>query len=54
MGYGYYRMSGGSAALAAIGLISFVGVAQVLPAMLGGLFWRGATRTGRSLGGGRP
>lgn len=50
MGYGYYRMSGGSAALAAIGLISFVGVAQVLPAMLGGLFWRGATKVGAALG----
>jgi Na+/proline symporter len=36
LGYGYYRMSGGSAALAAIGLIAFAGVAQVLPAMLGG------------------
>jgi len=31
LGYGYYRMSGGSAALAAIGLISFVGAAQILP-----------------------
>lgn len=46
LGYGYYRFSGGSSALAAIGLISFVGVAQILPAMLGGIFWRGATRTG--------
>ena len=45
-GYLYYRLSGGGAALAAIGLISFVGVAQFLPAMLGGIFWRGATRTG--------
>lgn len=45
-GYLYYRFSGGGAALAAIGLISFVGVAQFLPAMLGGIFWRGATRTG--------
>ncbi|WP_145106221.1 sodium:solute symporter family transporter [Cereibacter sediminicola] len=46
LGYGYYRLSGGSSALATIGLISFVGVAQMLPAMLGGIFWRGATRTG--------
>ncbi|MCE6952676.1 sodium:solute symporter [Cereibacter sphaeroides] len=46
LGYGYYRFSGGSGALAAIGLISFVGVAQILPAMLGGIFWRGATRAG--------
>ncbi|VDC32003.1 ATP-binding protein [Pseudogemmobacter humi] len=50
LGYGYYRVSGGSGALAAIGLISFVGVAQFLPAMMGGIFWRGATRTGALLG----
>jgi len=46
LGYVYYRISGGGAALAAIGLISFAGVAQFLPALLGGLFWRGATRSG--------
>ena len=50
LGYLYYRASGGGAALAAIGLISFVGVAQVAPAMMGVLFWRGATRTGAALG----
>ena len=50
LGYGYYHVSGGSAALASIGLIAFLGVAQVLPAMLGGIFWRGATRTGAILG----
>ncbi|WP_299703553.1 sensor histidine kinase [uncultured Tateyamaria sp.] len=49
-GYLYYRLSGGGAALAAIGLISFVGVAQFLPAMLGGIFWRGATRWGALAG----
>ena len=46
LGYLYYELSGGSGALAAIGLISFAGVAQFLPAMLGGIFWRGATRLG--------
>jgi Na+/proline symporter/signal transduction histidine kinase len=50
LGYAYYQVSGGSAALAAIGLIAFLGVAQVLPAMIGGIFWRGATRTGAILG----
>jgi Na+/proline symporter/signal transduction histidine kinase len=50
LGYGYFQLSGGSAALAAIGLISFVGVAQILPAMLGGIFWRGATRAGAGAG----
>ncbi len=50
LGLGYYRVSGGSGALAEIGLISFAGVAQFLPAMIGGIFWRGATRTGALLG----
>ena len=50
LGWLYYRLSGGGAALAAIGLISFVGVAQFLPAMIGGLFWRGATRAGAASG----
>ena len=50
LGYGYYRLSGGSTALASIGLISFVGVVQMLPAMLGGIFWRGASRWGAALG----
>ena len=50
LGYLYFRMSGGGTALAAIGLVSFSGVVQVLPAMLGGVFWRGATRTGAILG----
>ncbi|GGL65040.1 ATP-binding protein [Wenxinia marina] len=50
LGYVYFRFSGGGAALAAIGLISFVGAAQVLPALLGGLFWRGATRAGAATG----
>ncbi|MCB6177551.1 sodium:solute symporter [Rhodobacter sp. Har01] len=50
MGYGYYHVSGGSGALAAIGLIAFAGVAQFLPAMIGGIFWRGATRVGAVAG----
>ena len=50
LGYFYYRASGGSGALAAIGLISFGGVAQFLPVLLGGLFWRGATRSGAICG----
>lgn len=50
LGYGYFRLSGGSAALASIGLIAFAGMAQVLPALLGGIFWRGATKTGAMAG----
>lgn len=50
LGYLYFQLSGGGAALAAIGLISFVGVAQFLPPLLGGLFWRGANRKGALAG----
>ena len=50
LGYIYYRLSGGGAALASIGLISFTGAVQVLPALIGGIFWRGATRWGAAAG----
>ena len=50
LGYIYYSFTGGSAALAAIGLIAFVGVAQILPALIGGIFWRAATRVGAAAG----
>ena len=50
LGYLYFRLSGGGEALASIGLISFAGIAQVLPAVIGGLFWRGATRAGAAAG----
>ena len=46
LGYIYFALSGGGEALAKIGLVSFTGVVQVLPALLGGLFWRGATGKG--------
>jgi Na+/proline symporter/signal transduction histidine kinase len=50
LGYVYFAISGGSRALAAIGLIAFVGMAQALPALVAGLWWRGATRTGALAG----
>lgn len=50
LGYFYYTLSGGGAALAAVGLISFAGISQMLPALVGGLFWRGATRSGALAG----
>ncbi|MCB1363675.1 MAG: sodium:solute symporter [Rhodobacteraceae bacterium] len=50
LGYFYFELSGGGTALASIGLISFAGVAQILPALVGGLFWRGATRAGALAG----
>ncbi|WP_068296626.1 ATP-binding protein [Pararhodobacter sp. CCB-MM2] len=50
LGYVYFAVSGGSRALAAIGLISFAGMAQVLPALVGALYWRGASRVGALAG----
>ena len=50
LGFLYFQVSGGSDALAAIGLIAFVGVAQFMPSLIGGIFWRGATRTGALAG----
>ncbi|HSF94269.1 MAG TPA: sensor histidine kinase [Thermohalobaculum sp.] len=50
LGLLYFQLSGGSDALAAIGLIAFVGVAQFLPSLIGGIFWRGATRLGALTG----
>lgn len=50
LGVAYFELSGGGAALAAIGLIAFAGIAQILPALVGGLFWRGATRLGALAG----
>ncbi|MDX1780547.1 MAG: ATP-binding protein [Thalassovita sp.] len=50
LGYLYYRFSGGGAALASIGLISFSGVAQFLPALMGAIFWRGSNHNGALAG----
>ncbi|KAA5605934.1 sodium:solute symporter [Roseospira marina] len=46
LGFLYFRVSAQSGALAAIGLIAFVGVAQVLPSLIGGLFWPQANARG--------
>ena len=50
LGYAYFRFAGEAYALVAIGLISFAAVAQFAPAMLGGLYWRQATRAGAIAG----
>jgi Na+/proline symporter/nitrogen-specific signal transduction histidine kinase len=50
LGYAYFRLTGGTAALSSIGLVSFAGVAQVMPALLGAIYWRGATRKGALAG----
>lgn len=48
--YGYYRVSGTDTTLAAYGLMSFAAVAQFAPALIGGLYWRGASRQGVEAG----
>ncbi len=50
LGYLYYRLLGESAALVNIGLISFVAATQFAPAVIGGLYWRQATRRGATIG----
>lgn len=50
LGFLDFRLSPQSNALASIGLISFVGVAQFLPALVGGLFWRHANARGAMAG----
>ncbi len=50
LGFLYFRLSGDSDALASIGLISFAGVAQFLPCLLGGLYWRHANAGGAFAG----
>ncbi len=50
LGYLYFRVAGEAYALVAIGLISFAAVAQFAPAVIGGLYWKGATRAGALAG----
>ena len=50
LGYAYFHLAGEAYALVSIGLISFAAVAQFAPAVLGGLYWKGATRLGALVG----
>lgn len=50
LGYVYFHLAGEAYALVSIGLISFAAVAQFAPAVLGGLYWKGATRLGALTG----
>lgn len=49
-GYCVYRALGNSNSLVAIGLVSFACIAQVAPAFIGGLWWRGGTARGAIAG----
>ncbi len=50
LGYIYFYLAGEAYALVSIGLISFSAVAQFGPAIIGGIFWKGGTRTGAIAG----
>jgi len=50
LAYGYYAGVGHQLPLVNTGLVSFAAVAQFLPAVLGGLYWKGGTRRGATLG----
>jgi Na+/proline symporter/signal transduction histidine kinase len=49
LGYIYFR-NGAGRELVSIGLVSFAAVAQFAPALIGGLFWKRATRSGALIG----
>ncbi|WP_068813941.1 hybrid sensor histidine kinase/response regulator [Xanthomonas translucens] len=48
--YGYYRSSSDDSSLASYGLMAFAAVAQFAPGVIGGLYWRGASRKGVETG----
>lgn len=50
LGYLYHALIGDSYSLVTIGLVSFAAAAQFAPALLLGMFWRGATRTAAACG----
>ena len=46
LAYAYFRATAQSVNLASIGLLAFVALAQFAPAIVSGLYWRGASRIG--------
>ncbi|OGX85215.1 histidine kinase [Hymenobacter lapidarius] len=50
LAYGYYVGVGKELPLVNTGLVSFAAVAQFVPAVLGGLYWKGGTRRGATVG----
>ena len=50
LAYGFFKSVGSSYALVSIGLISFAGVAQLVPAILGALYWKRGTKAGAMAG----
>ena len=50
LGYAYFRIASGSYSLVTIGLVSFAAAAQFAPAIIGGMFWKGASLKGALAG----
>ncbi|MFO1129587.1 MAG: sensor histidine kinase [Rhodospirillales bacterium] len=50
IGYLYFDLIGESYALVSIGLVSFAAAAQFAPALVGGLYWKAASRRGALAG----
>ena len=50
IGYLYFQLIGESYALASIGLVSFAAAAQFAPALILGMYWKGASRRGALAG----
>ncbi|MDN3556237.1 sensor histidine kinase [Halomonas maura] len=50
LGYSYHALIGDAYSLVTIGLVSFAAAAQFAPALLIGMYWRGANRLGAGLG----
>ena len=50
LSYAYLRLIGESYALATIGLVSFAAAAQFAPAIIGGIYWKGGSRSGALAG----
>ncbi|MFQ0813824.1 hybrid sensor histidine kinase/response regulator [Brucella anthropi] len=48
--FAYYRFTSNNIHLASIGFVSFAAIAQFVPALIGGLFWRNANGRGAMLG----
>jgi Na+/proline symporter/signal transduction histidine kinase len=50
LAYGYHLVAGSGKSLYSIGLLSFAATSQLLPVVVGGLYWRGAHRDGAFAG----
>jgi Na+/proline symporter/nitrogen-specific signal transduction histidine kinase len=50
LGYAYVRLIGESYALVTIGLVSFAAAMQFVPAIVGAIYWKGATKAGALVG----